>query len=117
MNDQYEALINKAYDAFNARDIDGVLSLMDNDVHWPNGWEGGYVEGHDNVRDYWTRQWKEIDPTVNPVSMKETSNGQIEVTVHQVAKDLQGTVLFNGVIKHIYTIEAGKIQSMEIDMK
>jgi hypothetical protein len=33
---------------------------MDADVHWPNGWEGGYVEGHDEVRDYLTRQWKEL---------------------------------------------------------
>ncbi len=115
MTQHYQNLINQAYKAFNARDIETVLSLMNTDIHWPNGWEGGYVEGHKEVRNYWTRQWKEIDPNVKPVSFKENKNGQIEVEVHQIAKDLQGKVLFDGMVKHIYTVENGKIKSMEIE--
>ena len=111
---QYNDLIQKAYEAFNARDIDSALSLMHKDVKWPNGWEGGYVQGHDEVRDYWTRQWKEIDPTVEPVGIKELSGGQTEVEVHQMVKDLQGKVLFNSTVKHIYTIYNNLITSMEI---
>ena len=45
MDEQIKMLITRAYEAFNARDIDALLSLMHPDVHWPNGWEGGYVEG------------------------------------------------------------------------
>ncbi len=115
MTAHYKNIIDLAYNAFNVRDIDTVLSVMHPDVYWPNGWEGGYVEGHRGVRDYWTRQWKEIDPNVKPVSMKENENGQIEVVVHQVAKDMQGNILFDGMVKHVYTIEHGLIKSMEIE--
>lgn len=47
------ALLERAYERFNARDIDAVLALMTIDVEWPNGWEGGYVHGHDEVLDLW----------------------------------------------------------------
>ncbi|KAM3114137.1 nuclear transport factor 2 family protein [Phormidesmis sp. 146-33] len=53
MNDN---LLRKAYQAFNTRDIDTVLSLLHPDVAWANGMEGGYVHGHAEVRDYWNRQ-------------------------------------------------------------
>ena len=115
MTEQYTNIINLAYDAFNARDIDTVLSFMHPDVHWPNGWEGGYVEGHNGVREYWTRQWKEINPNVKPVSFEENEKGQIEVEVHQVAKDMKGNVLFDGTVKHVYTFDKGLIKSMEIE--
>ena len=55
------------YAAFNERDIDGVLDAMTPDVDWPNGWEGGRVLGREAVRDYWSRQWAQIDPRVDPV--------------------------------------------------
>ncbi len=48
----YEDLINKAYAAFNARDIDTALSTMHADVQWPKAFEGSYVTGHDEIRDY-----------------------------------------------------------------
>ena len=115
MTTQTQDLIKKAYSAFNARDTDTVLSTLHPDVRWSNGWEGGYVQGHDEVRNYWTRQWKELDPNVQPVGFKERPDGQIEVEVHQIVKDMQGNVLFNGIVKHIYTIDDGLIKSMEIE--
>ncbi len=115
MKQKYQDLIKQAYSDFNARDIDAVLKVMHPEVKWPNGWEGGYVKGHDEVRNYWTRQWKELDPNVDPVAFKEKQDGQIEVEVHQIAKDLKGNVLFDGVVKHVYTIENGLIKNMEIE--
>ena len=110
----YQDLINRAYQAFNARDIDGVLKLMHPDVQWPNGWEGGYVHGHDEVRAYWLRQWQELDPTVTPISIRETSSGQIDVLVHQVINDRQGQPVADSMTKHLYTLEKGKIRRMDI---
>jgi hypothetical protein len=43
-----------------------------------------YVNGHDEVRDYWTRQWKELNPTVIPVSTDQKSENEMEVTVHHI---------------------------------
>ena len=115
MKEKYEDILIRAYRLFNARNIDGVLLLMDPNVHWPNGWEGGYVEGHDEVRDYWIRQWKELNPVVKPVSFKENEDGKTEVAVHQVVKDMTGNLLFDGIVKHVYFIENGLIKSMEIE--
>ncbi|UFH55809.1 nuclear transport factor 2 family protein [Spirosoma sp. KNUC1025] len=111
----YQTLLKQAYEAFNARDIDAVLALMHPDVDWPNGWEGGYVHGYEEVRDYWTRQWQQINPRVTPVSFQPGPDGQIDVGVHQLIRDLDGQVIADGLINHVYTIEAGKIRKMVIE--
>lgn len=71
MNDSYKDHINQAYAAFNTRNMDAVLMFMHPYIHWPNGWEGGYVIGHNGIKDYWTRQWKELNPRVVPVAFME----------------------------------------------
>ena len=55
-------LIAEAYSAFNQRDIDGALALMREHVSWHKASEGGRVVGKEEIRAYWTRQWKEFDP-------------------------------------------------------
>ena len=117
MEKNYEKLINHIYARFNARDIDAILVHMDKNVHWPNGWEGGYVNGHDELRNYWTRQWKEIDPFVEPLEVSEKEDGKIQVKVHQVAKDKTGKLLFEGKVIHTYSWQDGLIKGMEIDDK
>ena len=107
-------LISQAYTAFNNRDIDAVLALMSTDVAWPNGWEGGYVHGHEAVRDYWTRQWAAINPTVLPVTFTPLPDGRIDTAVQQTVKDLEGNMVFNGLVQHVYTISNGLITTMEI---
>ena len=38
-------LLKRIYDRFNARDLDGVLTVLTDDVAWANGMDGGYVHG------------------------------------------------------------------------
>ena len=115
MEQKYDDKIRYIYRRFNARDIDSILVHLDKNVHWPNGWEGGYVNGHEELRDYWTRQWKEIDPFVEPLAINLTKDGKIEVEVHQVAMDKDGKLLFDGNVKHIYSFQNELIKGMEID--
>ena len=107
-------LIKKVYADFNARNIDFVLANMLPDVDWPNGMEGGRVHGHDSVRAYWTRQWGMVDPHVEPVTFEEDSEGRIVVGVKQVVRDLEGKVLLDRMVEHIYTLKDGLIQRMDI---
>jgi ketosteroid isomerase-like protein len=98
MNDQptsadVRELLRMAYAAFNARDINAVLSMMHPDVEWPNGMEGGYVYGHDGVRAYWTRQWDLIDPVVEPQALSTEPDGRILVVAHQRVLDKDGDTL------------------------
>src|SRR5262245_3444913 len=62
-----EDLLRRTYDAFNARDVDTVLTVMHPDVVWPNAMEGGCVLGHAGIGEYWTRQWSIVDPHVEPL--------------------------------------------------
>jgi hypothetical protein len=38
-------ILERIYDRFNARDIDGVLTALTEDVAWANGMDGGHVHG------------------------------------------------------------------------
>ena len=116
MTTQLKDLIKKAYSAFNERDIDKTLSTMQPNVQWSKAWEGGYINGHDEIKEYWTRQWKEINPNVEPIGFTERQNGSLEVEVHQKVKDLQGNLMFDGTVKHIYTFEDGLIKTMDIEL-
>jgi len=108
-------LIQQAYAAFNARDIPTVLATLHPQVRWARAWEGDYATGHDEVRDYWQRQWQELDPHVEPAHIQELPDGRLEVTVQQLVKDKQGNVVFEGVVKHLYTLREGLLQQMDIE--
>jgi hypothetical protein len=87
---------------------------MHPDVEWPKAFEGGYVQGHEAIRAYCTRQWKEINPNVQPVAMIERPDGTLEIQVHQQVKDLKYMTLFDGMVKHIYTLKEGLLRRMDI---
>ena len=116
MTNQFENTIKKAYNAFNERNIDDALSTMQPNVQWSKAWEGGYISGHDEIKHYWTRQWTEINPHVEPVGFNERETGRLEVKVQQIVKDLHGNLMFDGFVKHIYTCEYGLIKTMDIEL-
>lgn len=103
-----------AYAAFNARDIDAAFATMTADVAWPRAFKGGFVQGQPAIRAYWTEQWSEIDPYVEPVTFYPEEAGRILVEVHQVVRDLAGAVLADEHVGHRFTMEQGLIQSMEV---
>src|SRR5215469_1071744 len=107
-------LLKHLYGLFNARDMEGVLAGMHEDVIWANGMEGGHVHGRDQVRSYWTRQWAMIDPRVDPVEFSSRPGGEIVVEVHQVVRDLKGNLLGDKMVGHIFRIENGLIKRFDI---
>ena len=108
-------LLRSLYRAFNARDIDTVLAAMAPDVDWPNGWEGGRIQGREAVRDYWTRQWKAVDSRVTPMETRATDDGRIAVTVHQVGHDHEGHLLWDTTVTHVFATDAdGLVTRMDI---
>lgn len=108
-------MIKRAYAAFNARDIDGALVLMTDDVSWPKASEGGRVVGKEEIRAYWTRQWSEFDPHVEPLEIIALGEGQFRVRVHQVVKNLEGEVLSDSEVLHVFTVKDGLIKNMDIE--
>ena len=109
-----KTLIEQAYSAFNKRDIDGALALMTEDVSWPKASEGGRVVGKEEIRAYWTRQWGEFDPHVESLAMVEEDGGKTRVKVHQLVKSLQGDVLSDSEVLHVFTVSGGLIAAMDL---
>ena len=109
-----QKLIAQAYSAFNNRDIDSALALMSENVSWPKASEGGRVVGKEEIRAYWSRQWKEFDPHVEPIEVIYHEAGKIDVRVHQLVKSLGGDVLSDSEVWHAYTIADGLIERMEL---
>src|SRR5215208_3480769 len=115
MAEDVEQLLRTLYAAFNARDIDALLAHMQPDVDWPNVKEARRAVGHDAVRDYWTHQWQEIDPHVDPVRFRRLDDGRVAVDVHQLVRDLAGEVLVDGEVVHVYTFRDGLVARMEVE--
>ena len=109
-----KTVIEQAYSAFNKRDIDGALALMTPDVSWPKASEGGKIIGKEEVRAYWTRQWSEFDPHVEPLAITEEDGDKIRVRVHQLVKSLQGDVLADSEVLHVFTVKSGLIAAMDL---
>jgi hypothetical protein len=109
-----QTLVAQAYSAFNQRNIDGALALMSENVSWPKASEGGRVVGKEEIRAYWTRQWQEFDPHVEPIEVIDRQGGKTDVRVHQFVKSLGGDVLSDSEVWHVYTIANDLIERMDI---
>jgi ketosteroid isomerase-like protein len=114
-------LLERLYDRFNARDIDGVLSALVDDVAWANGMEGGHVHGHEAVRDYWTRQWAVVSPHVEPLGFHRAADGAIVAQVRQSIRDLDGAPLevqthglTDKTVEHVFHLRDGKVTRFDI---
>jgi len=110
------------YDCFNARDIDGVLAELADDVAWANGMEGGHVHGHEAVRAYWTRQWAIVSPRVEPVAFHQAADGVIVAEVRQTIHDLDGKPLkgqahglMDKTVGHLFHLRDGKVMRFDIE--
>lgn len=109
-----ENILRRVYERFNARDIEAVLDALHADVIWANGMEGGHLRGREAVRSYWTRQWAMIDPRVEPTRFSIDAEGEVVVEVHQTVRDLQGTVLGDRMVGHVFRLEDGLITRFDI---
>src|SRR5260370_6063127 len=109
-----QTLIAQAYSAFNHRDIDSALALMSETVSWPKASEGGRVVGKEEIRAYWTRQWQEFDPHVEPIEVIDREESKTDVKVHQLVKSLGGDVLSDSEVWHVYTIANSLIERMDL---
>ena len=112
---RHEQLLRDLYAAFNRREIEVVLACLAPDVDWPNGMDGTRERGHEAVRAYWLRQWKVIDPSVEPSEIRERPDGATAVSVRQVIRNLDGAILSDRDLTHAYWFTDGLVARMEIE--
>lgn len=120
MDDRID-LLARLYERFNARDIDGVLVALAEDVAWANAMEGGHVHGREAVRAYWTRQWAIVSPHVEPVRFERTADDTVLAEVRQSVFDLDGRPLAgqthglkDKAVDHIFRFRDGRIVQFDV---
>jgi hypothetical protein len=110
-----EAILRRAYRAFNAREVEAATELMHPDVDWPNAWEGGRVVGRPAVRNYWARQFEAISSEVEPQAFTEEADGSITVDVHQLVREPgSGRLISDSHVRHRFRFENGLVVSMDV---
>lgn len=114
-------ILKRMYDRFNARDIDGVLAALADDVLWANGMDGGHVRGREAVRAYWTRQWAMVSPHVDPVGFRRAADDAVVAEVRQSVRDLDGNPLEgqthglkDKTVGHVFRFRDGKVTRFDI---
>jgi hypothetical protein len=55
-----------------------------------------------------------IDPRVEPAGFATLADGATEVEVHQTVRDLNGNVLSDKTVRHIFHIEDGLVRRFDI---
>lgn len=107
-------LLHRTYAAFNARRVEDVLATLSPRVDWPDMVEHARIHGHDQVREYWLRQFAQVDPRVEPGSMAVGPDGRVVVNVRQVVRTLDGDLLADRLVQHVYTIDGGLVERMDV---
>jgi SnoaL-like protein len=101
------------YKNFNDRKIDSVIESMTEDVKWANGMEGGFVYGHEGVRTYWTKQFNQLSSRVKPLKI-EADKDIVKIKVHQVVHDLNGNLLSDDIVDHIFHMHGEQVAEFDI---
>lgn len=108
-----EELLRKVYGAFNARNADAALALMQPAVEWAKGEEGGFVRGQAGVRELWARQWKQGDSRIETLSFSPGPDGRLAVDVRYFTRRKTADVFDMNIVRHVFRMRAGLIDSME----
>jgi ketosteroid isomerase-like protein len=109
-----QELLQELYEGFNRREFDAVLARLAEDVKWANGMEGGFIDGRENVREYWERQFEIIDPQLEVLKIEIDEAGRAIVTVHQIIKDKDGNLLAEKTVEQIFTFADDLITLFEL---
>jgi ketosteroid isomerase-like protein len=99
----------RLYDAYDRRDVAGVLATLHHDVVWDGEFEGP-VRGHDGVSAYLTRLWQSVTTRAEPVAFHEEADGRVRVDVRLTAHDHDGNMLIDKRGRHLFEISGGLVR-------
>ena len=113
-NEERRSILLGMYDAFNARDLDRATEFLAPDVDWPNSMTGGREHGRAAVRAYWEHVWAQIDPVIEPIKVDFAADGNAHVRAHQLVKGLDGAILEDRKLEHIFTFDGAFVTRLVI---
>lgn len=109
---KHRELIGRLYHAYNARDLEALSALVQEDVDWPDG--DRRLHGRAAVRDYWAKQWSRIHTHDEVVGVVDQTPRRTVVRISQVVRALDGAVVSSGAFEHTYEIRDGIVARMDL---
>jgi ketosteroid isomerase-like protein len=107
-------VLRRAFDAFNEGDIELPLSLMCEDVDWPNTVEGGRLAGRDEVRAYWMRMFEIFIPQLDPLCIRALAPGKtIACGQERFIDTVTGQELAHKRFRHVYTWRGERVAHLD----
>ena len=111
---EHEALLRDVYAAFNARDVDAVIAALQSDVDWPNAIEGGRVAAATKCATTGAASSSRSTRASSCADSPSAGDGRVAVAVHQIVHALDGTLLADGEVTHVYSFRDGLVVRMEV---
>ena len=106
-------LLLRAFTAYNAQDVDGLLTLVSDDVDWPDGSQR--LQGKAALRSYWSAQWTRTHTHDQPLQIDRQADGRVAVRLTRVVRSLDGRILQDGTFDYVFRLKASCIVRLDID--
>jgi ketosteroid isomerase-like protein len=109
-----EDRIAQLYDAYNGRAFDRCVSMMADDVEWPNEAEGGVLQGREAVRAYFIDITAPVRVHYDLISLHTEADGRICALCRQtIVSAADGSLWSSTRVLHRYTLRNGRVTRME----
>ncbi|HXO19656.1 MAG TPA: nuclear transport factor 2 family protein [Thermoanaerobaculia bacterium] len=105
--------LRAGYRAFNRRDVEKALQMLDPQVEWPNRIARRVLCGQQALRQYWTRQFRLFDCRVEPEELVEEGD-RILAIVRQRVRRLSSGAQQDLQIGHLYTFRGVRAMKMQV---
>jgi len=107
-------LLVEVYDAFNARDLEGLSRAFHADVEWPDLLDGGALHGRQTVVDYFRRQFALMRADARIIDITPLGEDQAIVHVQYAVRDAQGGLWSDTRVRLRFTFQDGLIRRMTV---
>ncbi len=84
------AVLTRAYEAFNRRDLAAMGLTLHPDVEWPDILEGGVVVGREAVVDYFARQLEVMVPDARLIKVRSEPPARLIAELQYAVRGLKG---------------------------
>lgn len=109
-----EDRIAQLYDAYNGRAFDRCVSMLADEVEWPNEAEGGVLQGREAVRAYFTDVTAPVRAHYDLISLHTQADGRVCALCRQTIRSAADGSLWSSTrILHRYTLRNGRVTRLE----
>ncbi len=109
-----ERALRNSYAAFNAGDLERAAEIMANDVEWPDQLEGITLHGKAEALEYLKRLATVQRHHYEVVHCHWNDQGDMVASLLRTVSSPGGEVISNGLIRHVYRFQCGKVVRMQI---